>query len=72
MQWELKNSLVSILWTSWTTSSLGICPQEARYGRCCAYGWPADMSDDEILRRLLVFNLERAGQRDVDKESVHS
>lgn len=25
-----------------------------------AYGWPADLSDDEILRRLLVLNLERA------------
>ena len=25
-----------------------------------AYGWPADLSDDEILRRLLALNLERA------------
>ena len=25
-----------------------------------AYGWPADLSDDEILRRLLDLNLERA------------
>jgi len=24
-----------------------------------AYGWPADLSDDEILRRLLALNLER-------------
>ena len=27
-----------------------------------AYGWPPDLSDDEILARLLALNLERAGQ----------
>lgn len=26
-----------------------------------AYGWPADISDDEILKRLLELNLSRAG-----------
>lgn len=26
-----------------------------------AYGWPADLSDDAILARLLALNLERAG-----------
>lgn len=26
-----------------------------------AYGWPADLSDEEILARLLALNLERAG-----------
>ncbi len=25
-----------------------------------AYGWPADLSDDEDLRRLLGLNLERS------------
>ena len=25
-----------------------------------AYGWPADLSDDDILARLLALNLERA------------
>lgn len=39
-----------------------------------AYGWPHDLSDDEILARLLALNLERAGQhgvvaaREVDEE----
>ena len=28
-----------------------------------AYGWPADLSDDEILARLLALNLERAGRQ---------
>lgn len=27
-----------------------------------AYGWPVDLSDDEILRRLLALNLERVGK----------
>lgn len=27
---------------------------------CAAYGWPVDLSDDEILARLLVLNLERS------------
>lgn len=26
-----------------------------------AYGWPGDLSDDELLARLLALNLERAG-----------
>jgi hypothetical protein len=28
-----------------------------------AYGWPVDLSDDEILTRLLALNLERAGKQ---------
>ena len=28
-----------------------------------AYGWPVDLSDDEILARLLALNLERAGRQ---------
>ncbi len=27
-----------------------------------AYGWPLELSDDEILERLLALNLERAAQ----------
>ena len=27
-----------------------------------AYGWPKDLTDDEILARLLALNLERAGK----------
>ena len=26
-----------------------------------AFGWPSDLSDEEILERLLALNLERAG-----------
>ncbi len=28
-----------------------------------AYGWPADLEDEEVLERLLGLNLERAGER---------
>ena len=28
---------------------------------CDAYGWPHDLSDEEILEQLLALNLERAG-----------
>ena len=28
-----------------------------------AYGWPADLSDDEVLSRLLALNLERSAQQ---------
>jgi hypothetical protein len=28
-----------------------------------AYGWPPDLSDDELLAKLLALNLERAGTR---------
>ena len=27
-----------------------------------AYGWPTDLPDEEILKRLLALNLERAGR----------
>lgn len=30
-----------------------------------AYGWPADLSDDDLLGRLLALNLERASGQDV-------
>ena len=28
-----------------------------------AYGWPHDLTDEEILARLLALNLERAGKK---------
>jgi hypothetical protein len=28
-----------------------------------AYGWPPDLSDEEILERLLALNLERGRSR---------
>ena len=38
-----------------------ICPKnENDEAVFAAYGWPGDLSDEEILERLLVLNLERA------------
>ena len=41
---------------------LQLAHQEVNEAVSAAYGWPADLSDDEILARLLALNLERAGQ----------
>ena len=35
------------------------CPP---WPRAAAYGWPADLSDEQILERLLALNLERAAE----------
>ena len=40
---------------------LQIAHQEIDEAVSAAYGWPADLPDDEILSRLLALNLERAG-----------
>ena len=37
-------------------------PQGARCAVAAAYGWPADLSDDEILARLFELNQARAGR----------
>jgi hypothetical protein len=29
-----------------------------------AYGWPADLADEEVLKNLLALNLERAASED--------
>jgi type II restriction/modification system DNA methylase subunit YeeA len=36
-----------------------------------AYGWPHDLSDDEILARLLVLNLERAAAQGKCLRRIH-
>jgi hypothetical protein len=30
---------------------------------CAAYGWPDDLSDEQILEKLLDLNLERASKQ---------
>jgi hypothetical protein len=34
-----------------------------------AYGWPADLSDEQILERLLALNLDRAAEEAKAQES---
>ena len=31
---------------------------------CAAYGWPADMTEDQILESLLALNLSRVGSKE--------
>jgi type II restriction/modification system DNA methylase subunit YeeA len=40
---------------------LDLAHRKLDYAVLDAYGWPHDLSDDEILARLLALNLERAG-----------
>lgn len=40
---------------------LGLAHQKLDEAVFAAYGWPSDLSDEEILERLLALNLERAG-----------
>jgi hypothetical protein len=35
-----------------------------------AYGWPHDLTDDDVLRQLLQLNLGRAGVAQVSGEAV--
>jgi hypothetical protein len=35
---------------------------DAQGAVAAAYGWPADLSDDEILKRLLDLNLARSAK----------
>jgi hypothetical protein len=37
--------------------------------RAAAYGWPVDLSDEQLLERLLALNLERAAAEAKAQES---
>jgi hypothetical protein len=39
---------------------LDLAHQELGAALAAAYGWPADLTDEQILERLLTLNLERA------------
>ena len=41
---------------------LANCHEKLDAAVAAAYGWPSDLSDDDILERLLALNLERAGK----------
>jgi hypothetical protein len=41
---------------------LGLAQKKLDVAAAAAYGWPADLSDEQILERLLALNLERAGE----------
>ena len=41
---------------------LDLAHQKLDAAVAAAYGWPSDLSDDQILERLLALNLERAAE----------
>ncbi|MGO8927209.1 MAG: class I SAM-dependent DNA methyltransferase [Limisphaerales bacterium] len=41
---------------------LGLAHKKLDAAVAAAYGWPADLSDEQILKRLLALNLERAAE----------
>ncbi len=49
--------------TSQVIGSVGLGLQRKPTHRAVldAYGWPQDLSDEEILEQMLAWNLERAG-----------
>jgi predicted metal-dependent HD superfamily phosphohydrolase len=55
----LKKRTLTILYNE-RPSWLDYAHRELDEAVAQAYGWKSDMSDDEILRKLLVLNVERA------------
>ena len=41
---------------------LDFAPKKLDAAVAAAYGWPTDLSDEQILERLLALNLERAAE----------
>ena len=49
---------------------LGLAHERMDAAVAAAYGWPADLSNDEILARLLELNLVRAAQEEIGRAHV--
>jgi len=43
---------------------LALAHQKLDAAVAAAYGWPADVSEEQILERLLALNLERAAEEE--------
>jgi type II restriction/modification system DNA methylase subunit YeeA len=56
-----KRTLTSLYNARPTWLDLAHCKLDAAVA--AAYGWPADLSDDDILSQLLALNHERAGKK---------
>ena len=56
---RLKDRTLTKLYNA-RPSWLADCHARLDAAVAAAYGWPADLSDDAILERLLALNLERA------------
>jgi hypothetical protein len=58
---ELKKRTLTNLYNERPTW-LDLAHQKLDHAVLDAYGWPHNISDEEILERLLALNLERAGK----------
>ena len=58
---ELKDRTLTKLYNERPTW-LDLAHRKLDAAVAAAYGWPADLTDDAILERLLALNLERAGR----------
>ena len=56
---ELKKRTLTALYNARPTW-LALAHARLDAAVCAAYGWPADLADDDLLARLLALNLERA------------
>src|SRR5690606_27289781 len=59
---ELKKRTLTNLYNQ-RPAWLDLAHKELDEAVAAAYGWPADLSDDEILSRLLALNHERAAKQ---------
>ena len=61
---KLKDRTLTKLYNERTTKHawLDFAHKKLDAAVAAAYGWPADLPDDEILTRLLALNLERAAE----------
>ena len=58
---KLKNRALTKLYNE-RPAWLDFAHQKLDAAVAAAYGWPADLSDDQILERLLALNLKRASE----------
>jgi hypothetical protein len=53
----------AVQWSSVPTSWLDNLHRALDEAVAAAYGWPADLSDEKVLARLLALNLTRTSSR---------
>ena len=65
---KLKNRTVTNLYNE-RPAWLDLAHKKLDAAVAAAYGWPVDLSDEQILERLLALNLERAAEEAKAQES---
>jgi hypothetical protein len=68
---ELKKRSLTSLYNQEPTW-LKLAHQKLDEAVFAAYGWPADLSDEQILEKLLALNLERAAEEASPSQTLES